>query len=387
MSDGAQKVFISYRREETSAHAGRLYDAMAAQLGEHNVFMDVELAPGVDFVERITDAVGGCHVLLVIIGPQWATVSNGGASPRLAQPDDFVRLEVETALRRDDVTVIPVLVGGARMPGAGDLPESLRTLSRRNALELSDMRWRYDIERLMERLHELLAGTTGMHTLPPPDEPARAAPPRGHSGAYIVFTGAVVALVAGLVAYLASEAVAQNPVGQGDAAPFIQWIIKGAVELAVIGAALAIWLSYLQRRPPDEIARLALVGLIVGALGGALGGAVWGARLLPATVVDPGTNHALGVVSAAVAAGFLGALVGGLWIPRRVTIGLGVGLAVGALFRWVEIYNFSPNGGQDRVTVGVVKSIVITAIVIAALALVDAAARPRSRQHAPLLRG
>src|SRR5207244_4248850 len=171
MTQGVQKVFISYRREETSPHAGRLYDAMAAHLGEHNVFMDVELAPGVDFVQRITDAVGGCHVLLVIIGPRWATLSDGGVSPRLAQPDDFVRLEVDTALRRDDVTVIPVLVGGARMPGPNDLPESLRTLSRRNALELSDMRWRYDIERLMERLHELLAGTTGMHTLPPPEAP------------------------------------------------------------------------------------------------------------------------------------------------------------------------------------------------------------------------
>ena len=72
---------------DPQAHAGRLYDAMAAHLGEHNVFMDVELAPGVDFVQRITDAVGGCHVLLVIIGPRWATLSDGGVSPRIVWAD------------------------------------------------------------------------------------------------------------------------------------------------------------------------------------------------------------------------------------------------------------------------------------------------------------
>jgi TIR domain len=386
MSEGAQKVFISYRREETSAYAGRLYDAMAAQLGEHNVFMDVELAPGVDFVERITDAVGGCHVLLVIIGPQWATLSNGEAAPRIAQPDDFVRLEVETALRRDDVTVIPVLVGGARMPDPGDLPDSVRALARRNALELGDMRWRTDIQRLVDRLNELLAGTTGMHQLPA-QEPAQEAPPRTHSGAYVVFTAALVALVAGVVAYLVSEAIAGNPTGQGDATPFIQTIAKGAVQLAVVGAALAIWLSYLRGDPADEIARLALVGLIVGGLGGALGGAVWGARLLPDHKLAQANINALGVGSDVVAGGVLGALIGGLWIPRRVTIGLGVGIAVGALFRWAEIYNFSPEARDGRVAAGVAKSIVITCIVLGVLLVLDFAARPRPTRHAPLVRG
>ena len=79
--------------------------------------MDLEMAPGVDFVERITTAVGSCRVLLVVIGPQWAT-SRTTAASRIADPADFVRLEVETALRRADVTVIPVLVEGARMPDA-----------------------------------------------------------------------------------------------------------------------------------------------------------------------------------------------------------------------------------------------------------------------------
>ncbi len=64
------KVFITYRREETGPHAGRLYDAMVARFGEDNVFMDVDMAPGVDFVERITEAVGACRVLIVVMGPQ-----------------------------------------------------------------------------------------------------------------------------------------------------------------------------------------------------------------------------------------------------------------------------------------------------------------------------
>jgi len=156
-SAAAAKVFITYRREETAAHAGRLYDAMVARFGEANVFMDVDMAPGVDFVARITEAVAACHVLIVVIGPRWATVEDERGTARLADPEDFVRLEVETALRRPDVTPIPVLVSGARMPNRDDLPPELRAITRRNALELSDQRWRYDVGRLISTLDQLLA--------------------------------------------------------------------------------------------------------------------------------------------------------------------------------------------------------------------------------------
>jgi len=152
----ARKVFISYRREETSGHAGRLYDAIASAFGDANVFMDVDLAPGVDFVERVTEAVGACDVLLVVIGRNWAGTTDVRGHVRLADRNDFVRLEVETALRRADVAVIPLLVGGAQMPAPDQLPESIRGLSRRNALELSDLRWRYDVGRLIDTLGDLL---------------------------------------------------------------------------------------------------------------------------------------------------------------------------------------------------------------------------------------
>ena len=96
MSELAPKVFISYRREDTAGHAGRLYDTMAARFGQPNVFVDVDLAPGVDFVQRISEAVGECRVLLVIIGPRWASLTDDEGATRIADPDDFVRLEVET---------------------------------------------------------------------------------------------------------------------------------------------------------------------------------------------------------------------------------------------------------------------------------------------------
>jgi hypothetical protein len=162
----AAKVFITYRREETAAHAGRLYDAMVARFGEPNVFMDVDMAPGVDFVERITDAVAACHVLIVVMGPKWATVEDEQGRARLADPEDFVRLEVETALRRTEVTPIPVLVAGARMPNREDLPPELRAITRRNALELGDQRWRYDVGRLISTLDELLAESPSVPASP-----------------------------------------------------------------------------------------------------------------------------------------------------------------------------------------------------------------------------
>lgn len=180
MKAAARRLFISYRREETAGHAGRLYDAVAARFGERNVFMDVDLAPGIDFVEQITEAVGACDVLLVVIGPSWATTAGEKGRARLADTGDFVRLEVETALRRPDLTVIPLLVAGAHMPEPGELPASVRALSRRNALELSDLRWHYDVGRLVSTLAELLESpdVTAEVAAPTTDDASPPAPAR-----------------------------------------------------------------------------------------------------------------------------------------------------------------------------------------------------------------
>jgi hypothetical protein len=157
------KVFISYRRQETAGQTGRLYDAMAARFGETNVFVEIDLPQGIDFAKRITEAVAACRALLVIMGPRWANQANGEGDPRIADPDDFVRLEVETALRLPEVAVIPVLIADAQMPNPNDLPQEVRAITQQNALELSDTRWHHDVDCLLARLELIL----GVRARPP----------------------------------------------------------------------------------------------------------------------------------------------------------------------------------------------------------------------------
>jgi S1-C subfamily serine protease len=115
--------------------------------------MDVDtIGPGVDFSEALDNAVGGCDVLLALIGPEWTTVKGLDGNARLSDPEDFVRIELESALRRDDVRIIPVLVEGATMPGAAELPDGLKRLARLQAHEISDTRFHYDAERLVRGL-------------------------------------------------------------------------------------------------------------------------------------------------------------------------------------------------------------------------------------------
>jgi hypothetical protein len=151
------RIFISYRREETAYPAGWLYAQLADHYGGGQVFKDVDsIQLGDDFVEVITRAVGSCDVLLALIGEQWLTITDAHGRRRLDDPDDFVRLEIEAALTRN-VRVIPILVDGARMPRAEELPDSLAKLVRRQALELSPARFDFDIGRLVKVLDLTLA--------------------------------------------------------------------------------------------------------------------------------------------------------------------------------------------------------------------------------------
>lgn len=157
-------IFISYRREESAGHAGRVYDHLRERFGRERVFMDVSaIEPGVDFVEAIDQAVGSCTVLLVIIGRKWLDCSDAAGRRRLEDPKDFIRLEVGTALRRK-IRVVPVLVQDAAMPGEADLPDDLKLLARRNAIEISDTHWDTDLAQLVETLARVLEGT---NTAPP----------------------------------------------------------------------------------------------------------------------------------------------------------------------------------------------------------------------------
>ncbi len=150
------RIFISYRQAETAYAAGWLFDRLADHFGDSKIFKDVDsIGLGDDFVEVITNAVGSCDVLLALIGSQWLTITNENGLRRLDDPDDFVRLEIEAALARD-VRLIPILVDGARMPRADELPPSLANLVRRQALELSPSRFDFDTGRLLRKLDETL---------------------------------------------------------------------------------------------------------------------------------------------------------------------------------------------------------------------------------------
>src|SRR4051794_30026990 len=142
-------IFVSYRREDTSAHAGRLADRLVDRFGETQVFMDVDsIGLGLDFVTVLQDAVTACEVMLVMIGPGWV-------GPRLEEAEDYVRIEVQTALDRE-IRVVPILVGGAKLPEAAALPEPLRPLARRQAFEIGDTTFRADASDLIERLDSVL---------------------------------------------------------------------------------------------------------------------------------------------------------------------------------------------------------------------------------------
>ena len=141
-------VFISYRREDQPGYAGRLADTLEAAFGADNVFRDIEdIRPGDDFVVALHKQLKDIDVMLVMIGPAWLTASRNGVR-RLDEPEDFVRMEIESGLKSGK-PVLPVLVDGASMPTGDDLPATIRALARRQAFPLSDAGWPSDVARLV----------------------------------------------------------------------------------------------------------------------------------------------------------------------------------------------------------------------------------------------
>jgi formylglycine-generating enzyme required for sulfatase activity len=150
-------IFISYRRESTAGVAGRLFDRLCAKFGKDRMFIDVDMIePGEDFVEVLERKLADAIALVVLIGPDWLTCKDASGSPRLDNPDDFVRLEVATALKRS-VRVIPVLLDDARMPPSQLLPADLVGLGRRQSIEIRHARFHQDVEPLVNVLEKLIA--------------------------------------------------------------------------------------------------------------------------------------------------------------------------------------------------------------------------------------
>jgi hypothetical protein len=146
------KIYLSYRRMDAAAYAGRLFDHLSRHFGPDSVFIDIGgITRGEDFALAIESALNACDVVLVVIGKNWASCTDQDGHRRLDDPNDWVRIEVAAALRRN-ILVVPVLVDGARLPDPTSLPEELRPLCRRHACELTDPRWAFDVGELVKDL-------------------------------------------------------------------------------------------------------------------------------------------------------------------------------------------------------------------------------------------
>ncbi|MFN2507059.1 MAG: toll/interleukin-1 receptor domain-containing protein, partial [Acidimicrobiales bacterium] len=208
-------IFLSYRRGDTAGHAGRLADRLRGAFPDGQVFMDVDtIQPGVDFVKVIDENIAASDVVLALIGDDWLSMTDGHGKRRVDNPDDFVRLELAAALKRK-VPLIPVLVEGATMPSAAQLPPELSQLARINALEVSDHRWDYDVGRLMSSLESL-----GLSRPPSPpsaadtrDGPAGSGKPAGTRRRSTVAAAAAIVVCAVVFAVVVSVLRGDN----GDA--------------------------------------------------------------------------------------------------------------------------------------------------------------------------
>ncbi len=148
------KFFISYRRDDSAGHAGRVHDRLEREFGRDLLFMDVDAIPlGADFLKTISDEVAKCDVLLAVIGPGWVDARDDEGKRRLNNKKDFVRVEIATALKRD-IPVIPILLEGTPVPKVGQLPQDLKGLVTRNAIGVRHASFRSDMDRLISFLRD-----------------------------------------------------------------------------------------------------------------------------------------------------------------------------------------------------------------------------------------
>jgi len=186
VGSSTQRIFISYRRSDCQPQANGLYDGLTHRLKSSKVFMDIDsIPPGVEFEQHIRDEIQKSQLVLVLIGDNWLDRIGLGRTRRIDQANDFVRLEIQSALEAQ-VRLLPVLVEGAAMPQALDLPERIRALAGINAIELDDRRWTADLERLTQNVERILRDDDAQlqrdrrdryeHRPPPARPPAQVGP-------------------------------------------------------------------------------------------------------------------------------------------------------------------------------------------------------------------
>ncbi|MCG8366658.1 MAG: toll/interleukin-1 receptor domain-containing protein [Pseudanabaenales cyanobacterium] len=356
-------IFISYRRSDSIGDTGRIYDYLESHFGRDRVFKDVDSIPlGVNFREYLDQEVGRCQVLIAVIGPHWLTVSSDDGNRRLDSPADFVRIEIESALRRK-IPVIPLLVNGATMPSPDKLPGNLKVLADwQNIVIRHDPDFRRDVSKLIQGIESLMGQTqshqaTPVHSASTPRSSGSAQRHRlkphkaipwlrlatifglyGLQGYYIneagawavAWTGAKGVSLVGAEAWAEAVAGAVALVGAGVGIGAVAWTGAGAVTVAV--AVTVTWALAGSGAVAVTVAR-AGVGAVTGAMTVAwtMAGVVAGAGVVIWTVA--------GLVTVAVA---VAVAVAGIKLKERfsatqvfwilwgaATAGLGVGALLG----------------------------------------------------------
>jgi hypothetical protein len=200
-------IFISYRREDSEDSTRAIYESLVPKFGKERLFLDVEaIKPGSDFRDAIEESLGSCGVFLAVIGPTWLNIrpDNDPNGPRrLDHPTDYVRQEVAAALKKGHaLQVIPVLVRGASMPAAEELPEELKDLAYRNGLNMNNLDWDGNVAKLIDAMRPHVGEPAQQRqstTSTPPStaerRPAATSPPATKSVNKGLIIGGIVSLV------------------------------------------------------------------------------------------------------------------------------------------------------------------------------------------------
>lgn len=236
------KIFISYRRADSQWAAARLYDALSAAFPAERIFMDVEqIAPGQDFVEVLERQVGACDVFLALIGPEWLSMQSEAGARRIEEVQDFVRIEIASALVKPDTVVIPVLLDGAKPPAPADLPDDLKPLARRHFARLTHEGYRQEVGKLIDAIRDALGAGAAARA-------ASARPRRSLRRPALLALGALV--IAGCAAFAFDRLTRPaDPAGTPDLAGFRE--CPECPEMVAIPAG-----SFLMGSPETEPDRL-----------------------------------------------------------------------------------------------------------------------------------
>jgi hypothetical protein len=211
----SENIFVNYRRQSDSGMAGRIYDSLSLSLPGASIFMDVDkLNPGDDFEMALERSLAGCKVLLAIMGPQWATIIDPNGQRRLDDPSDFVRKEISVALGKG-VRVIPVLIGGAQMPEARSLPDDLKALVRRQAIEIRHEHFKADVDALAQAIAAATPSARGR---------------RRRLAAILGATALVVVATAGLLYVKSGPSRPSASPFKGDGPTWTEWMDQEAYQ-------------------------------------------------------------------------------------------------------------------------------------------------------------